>query len=104
MLFEDAKQLHSAIYRPIQFDYTHLLQLDAAFLLPIGSFLLTIELSYSQLTTLAFLLTMGAWSPTNLAILLTIGAFFAYNGKVRLISALRDRKQRSLTVSKNIQL
>ena len=32
--------------------------------------------------------------------LLTIGVFFAYSGKVCLIRALRDCKQRSLTVSK----
>ena len=32
--------------------------------------------------------------------MLTIGAFFAYSGKVRLKRALRDCKQRSLTVSK----
>ena len=37
---------------------------------------------------------------TILAFLLTIGAFFAYSGKVRLIRALRDLKQRSSTVSK----
>ena len=66
---------------------------DTAFLLAVGSFLLTVELFYLQLTILAFLLTI-------LAILLTVGAFSAHNGKVRIIRDLRDRKQRSLTVSK----
>ena len=70
------------------------------FLLTAGSFLLTVELFYLQLTILAFLLTVRAF-------LLTVGSFlthswssFAYSGKVRLIRALRDCKQRSLTVSK----
>ena len=49
------------------------------FLLTAGSFLLTVELFYLQLTILAF---------------------FAYSGKVHLISALRDCKQSSLAVSK----
>ena len=65
-----------------------------------GSFLLTVELFCLQLTILAFLLTVGAFLLTVLAFLLTVGAFFAYSGKVRLIRALRDCKQRSLTVSK----
>ena len=42
---------------------------DAAFLLTIGSFLLTVELFYLQLTNLAFLLTVGAFP-------LTIWAFY----------------------------
>ena len=58
------------------------------------------ELFYLQLTILAFLLTIGAFLLTVLASLLTIGAFFAYSGKVRIIRALTDCKQRSLTVSK----
>ena len=74
--------------------------LNAAFLLTAESFLLTVELLCLQLTLLAFLLTIGAFSLTGLAFLLTIGAFFAYSGKVHLIRALRDCKQRSLTVSK----
>ena len=69
-------------------------------MLTVGSFLLTVELLYLQLTILAFLLTIGAFLLTALASLLAIGAFFAYSGKVRLIRALRDCKQRSLTVSK----
>ena len=55
------------------------------------------ELFYLQLTILAFLLTVGAFLLTVLDSLLTIEAFFAYNGKVCLIRALRDCKQRSLT-------
>ena len=35
--------------------------MDAAFLLTVGRFLLTVELSYLQLTILAFLLTIGAF-------------------------------------------
>ena len=74
--------------------------MDAAFLLTVGGFLLTVELFYLQLTILAFLLTAGAFLFTVLASLLTVGAFLCYSGKVRLIRALRDCKQRSLTVSK----
>ena len=73
---------------------------DAAFLLTVGSFLLTVELFCLQLTNLAFILTVGAFLLTILALFLTVGAFLTYNGKVRLIRALRDCKQRSLTVSK----
>ena len=58
-----------------------------------GAFLLAVDNS-------SFLLAIGAFSLTSLAFLLAIGVFFAYNGKVLLISALRDCKQRSLTVSK----
>ena len=65
---------------------------DAAYLLIIGSFLLTVELLCLQLTILAFLLTSLAFTYS--------WSSFAYNGKVRLIRALRDCKQRSLTVSK----
>ena len=60
---------------------------DAAFLLTVGGFLLTVELFYLQLTNLAFLLTVGALLLTALAFLLTVGAFFAYSGKVRLTRA-----------------
>ena len=47
--------------------------------LAVGSFLLTVELFYLQLTCLAFLLTIRAFLLTVLAFLLTIGAFFFYN-------------------------
>ena len=58
-----------------------------------GAFLLTVD-------KFSFLLTVGAFLLTVLAFLLTVWSFFAYSGKVRLIRALRDCKQRSLTVSK----
>ena len=60
-----------------------------------GAFLLTVEPFYLQLTLLAFLLTIGAFSLTTY-----LQCSFACSGKVHLISALRDCKQRSLTVSK----
>ena len=72
------------------------------FLLTVGSFLLTI---------LAFLLTIDKFSfftynwsffACNLTFLTYIWSFFVvYSGKVRLIRALRDFKQRSLSASKN---
>ena len=74
--------------------------LDAAVLLTVGSFLLTMELFYSQLTIIAVALTVGAFSLTALAFFTYNWSFFGYSGKVRLIRALRDCKQRSLTVSK----
>ena len=55
--------------------------LDAAFLLTIGSFLLTMELFYLQLPILAFLLTIGAFLLIILASLLTVGAFLLTLGK-----------------------
>ena len=77
------------------------------FLLTVGSLLLTVELVYLQLTILAFVLTVGAFLLTVraflltiLASLLTIGAFWLTVRTVRLIRALRDCKQRSLTVGK----
>ena len=73
---------------------------DAAFLLTVGSFLLTVELFYLQLTILAFLLTVGAFFAYSFSFFTRSWSSFAYSGKVRLIRALRDCKQRSLTVSK----
>ena len=58
-----------------------------------GAFLLTID-------NFSFLLTVGALLLTVLASLQYNWSFFACSGKVRLIRALRDCKQRSLTVSK----
>ena len=49
--------------------------MDAAFLLTVGSFLLTVKLSYLQLTILAFLLTAGVFLIIILASLLTVGVF-----------------------------
>ena len=68
---------------------------DAAFLLTVGSFLLTMELFCLQMTILPFLLTVGAFSLTIFAFCFLLELFFAYSGKGRLISALRDCKQRS---------
>ena len=49
----------------------------------VGSFLLTVELFYLQLTILAFLLATGAFLLTALAVYLPL-ELFAYSGKVRL--------------------
>ena len=54
---------------------------------------------YLQLTIFSLFTYNWSFLLTVLAFLLTVG-FFAYNGKVHLIRALRDCKQRSLTVSK----
>ena len=87
---------------------------DAAFLLTIGSFLLTAELFYLQLTILGFFTYSWSffaysfsfftysWSflAYSFSFVTYSWSFLAYSGKVRLIRALRDCKQRSLTVSK----
>ena len=70
---------------------------DAAFLLTVGSFLLTVELFYLQFSFFTYSWSFFAYSFSFLAY---SWSFFAYNAKVRLIRALRDCKQRSLTVSK----
>ena len=57
------------------------------------------ELFYLQLTILVFLLTMELFFTYNFSLFISNWSFFAYSGKVRQISALRDCKQRSLTVS-----
>ena len=58
-----------------------------------GAFLLTVN-------KFSFLLTIGAFFAYKFSFLTYSWSFFAYSGKVRLIRALRDCKQRSLTVSK----
>ena len=74
--------------------------IDAVFWLTVGSCLLTAELFYLQLTILAFYLQLELfWLQLEL-FCLQLELFFAYNGKVRLIRALSDCKQRGLTVSK----
>ena len=57
--------------------------LDAAALLTVGSFLLTVELFYLQLTILTFLdlHTVGAFLLTLLALSLAVGAFLVTVGK-----------------------
>ena len=74
--------------------------LDAAFLLAVGSFLLTVELLYLQLTILAFFTCNWSFFAYSFSFSTYSWSFSAYSGKVRLIRALRDCKQRSLTVSK----
>ena len=74
---------------------------DAASLLTVGSFLLTVELFYVQLEKFGFF--TYNWSfffAYNFSIFAYNWSFFAYSGKVCLRRALRDCKQRSLTVSK----
>ena len=68
-------------------------------MLTVRSFLLTVELFYLQLTILAFLLTVGAFFAYSFSFFTYSWSFFAYSGKVRLIRAFTDCKQRSLTVS-----
>ena len=70
---------------------------DAAFLLTVRSFLLTVELLYLQLTIFAFLLTILVFFADNLSFFAYSLSFCTYNGKVHLIRALRDCKQRSLS-------
>ena len=53
-----------------------------------------------QLTIFAFLLAILAFFAYNFSFRAYNWSFFAYGEKVRLIRALRDCKQRSLTVSK----
>ena len=69
---------------------------DAAFLLTVGSFLtvdnFSIFIDGWSFLAYSFSFSTYSWS------------FFAYGGKVRLIRALWDCKQRSLTVSKQLQL
>ena len=62
--------------------------------------LLAVELFYLQLTLLACLLTVGAFFYYNFSFFTYNWSFFTYSGKVRPMRALRDCKQRSLTVSK----
>ena len=70
------------------------------FCLQLEAFLLTMELFYLQLTILACLLTVGAFFAYNFSFFAYSWSFLAYSGKVRLIRALRDCKQRGSTVSK----
>ena len=55
---------------------------------------------YLQLTILAFWLTIGAFFAYSFSFFAYSWSFFAYNRKVHLVRALRDCKQRSLTVRK----
>ena len=73
--------------------------IDAVFLLTVGSFLLTVELFYLQVTRLVYL-QLELFCFDNFSFFAYNWSFCAYSGKVRLIRALRDYKQRSSTVSK----
>ena len=70
------------------------------FLLTVGSFLLTMGLFYFQLTILALFLTIGVLFAYGFSFFTYSWSFFAYNGKVPPIRALRDCKQKGLSVSK----
>ena len=70
------------------------------FWLTVGSFLLTVELFYLQLTILSFFTYSWSSFAYSFSFFTYSWSFFAYSGKGRLIRALRDCKQRSLTVSK----
>ena len=73
--------------------------LDAAFLLTVGSFLLTVELFYLQSIIVASILTVGALLLTVLAFFLQL-EHFCLQWESASNKGLRDCKQRSLTVSK----
>ena len=71
--------------------------LDAAVLLAVGSFLLTVELFCLQLTILVIFTYSWSFFAYSFSFLPYSWSFLAYSGKVLLIRALRDCKQRSLT-------
>ena len=66
--------------------FVHVLFMNAAFSLTIGSFLLKVLLLCVQLCSRASLLTVGASLPTARALLLTVAAF-RLQWEVRLVSA-----------------
>ena len=70
------------------------------FLLTVGSFLLTVELFLLTIDNFSFFTYNWSFFAYNFSFFAYNWSFFAYSGKVRLIRALRDCKQRSLTVSK----
>ena len=74
--------------------------LDAAFLLTVGSFLLTVELFLLTVDHFSFFAYSWSFFAYSFSFLTYSWSFCAYSGKVRLVRALRDCKQRSLTVSK----
>ena len=76
--------------------------MDAAFLLTVGSFLLAVELFYLKLRILADFTYSWSLFAYNFSFLTySSWSFFAYSGKLHLKRALKDCKQRSVTVSKN---
>ena len=74
-------------------------KVDAAFLLTVGSFLLTVELVLLTVDNLSFLTYNWSFCAYNFSFSTYNWSFFAYSSKMRLVRALRDCKQRSLTVS-----
>ena len=74
--------------------------MDAAFLLTAGSFPLTVELFLLTVDKFSFFAHNWSFFAYNFSFFAHSWSFFPYSGKVRLIRALRDCKQRSLTVSK----
>ena len=73
---------------------------DATFFLTVGSFLLTAELFLLVVDNFSFITYNWSFFHLHSTFFTCNWSFFTYNGKVLLISALRDCKQRSLTVSK----
>ena len=69
-------------------------------MLTVGSFLLTMELFYLQMTILSFFAYNWSSCTQSVSFFTCNWSFYAYSGKVHLIRAFRDCKQRSLTVSK----
>ena len=83
------------------FDYkTGIFFLDAAFLLTVGSFLLTVELFLLTIHSFTFFAYNFSFSAYNFSFSTYSFSFSTRSGKMRLMRALRDCKQRSLTVSK----
>ena len=74
--------------------------LDAAFLLTVGSFLLTVGAFLLTVDNFSFFAYSWSFFAYSFSFFTYSWSFFASNGKVRLIRALRDCKQRSLTVRK----
>ena len=75
-------------------------ELDAALLLIIRSFLLTMELFLLTVVFGSFFTYSWSCVAYNFSSSTCTCSFFAYNGKLHLISTLTDGKQRSSTVSK----
>ena len=75
--------------------------MDAAFLLTVGSFLLTVEFFLLTVDNFSFFTYSWSFFAYSCSFFAYSWSSFAYSKKVRLIGALKDCKQRSLTVSKN---
>ena len=75
------------------------IRMDAAFLLTVGSFLLTGELFYLRMTSSAFLLTVGAFLLTALAPYLQL-KLFCLQWQSASNKDLKGLQAKKLTVSK----